>query len=175
MSKPILGILAAAGCGLIADATLAGESSGDKQKSAASQEKSAAGAAPSSGNEPTYKIGPDGKVSWAVYEGFKRYHGECHICHGPNGLGSTFAPALAETMKTTSYAQFKDIISNGKASGEKAMPAYANNPNVMCYVDSIYVYLKARADGKLAAGDEAVENKEEKSQEAKDAEKQCMK
>lgn len=116
-----------------------------------------------------------GKVSWAVYEGFKRYHAECHTCHGPNGLGSTFAPALAETMKNSDEAKFKEVVANGKASGAKAMPAYANNPNVMCYIDSIYAYLKARADGSLAAGDDAVKDHEEKTQEAKDAEAECMK
>ena len=35
-------------------------------------------------------------VDWATYNGYRRYHGECHVCHGPNGLGSTYAPALAE-------------------------------------------------------------------------------
>ncbi len=160
-------LLAATGavCGLLADTVLSQDKNGPK---------SATGNTQTSG-EPTYKIGDDGKVDWAVYEGYKRYHAECHTCHGPNGSGSTFAPALAETMKGSNYAQFIEIVTKGKASGDKAMPAFANNPNVMCYVDSIFVYLKARADGKVAAGDEAVKNKEEKSNEAKDAEKQCMK
>ena len=26
------------------------------------------------------------------------------------------------------------------------MPAFGNNPNVMCYVDDIYIYLRARAN-----------------------------
>jgi hypothetical protein len=26
------------------------------------------------------------------------------------------------------------------------MPAFGNNPNVMCYIDDIYIYLRARAD-----------------------------
>ncbi len=39
-------------------------------------------------------------VDWATYNGYRRYHGECHVCHGPNGLGSTYAPALAESLKT---------------------------------------------------------------------------
>ena len=32
------------------------------------------------------------------------------------------------------------------------MPALGDNPNVMCYIDDIYVYLKARADGVLPRG-----------------------
>lgn len=127
-----------------------------------------------SSGEPTYRISEDGTVDWATYEGFKRYHAECHTCHGPNGLGSTFAPALADTMKGTTFEQFKEVVANGKASAEKAMPAFASNPNVMCYVDSIYVYLKARADGSLAAGDDKVKNKVAKSKEMQDAESQCM-
>jgi mono/diheme cytochrome c family protein len=165
MPRLIFSALAAASLsGLLADTLLAGESkpAGDK---AAPAEAAADGDKPAGG----------GKVSWAVYEGFKRYHAECHTCHGPNGLGSTFAPALAETMKGGSAEQFKEIVAKGKASGEKAMPGFANNPNVMCYVDSIYAYLKARADGTLKAGDDAVKDHEEKTQEAKDAEAQCMK
>lgn len=163
MPRLVVQALAAASLsGIFADALLAGEtkpSQGAADPAAASADKPAG----------------DGKVSWAVYEGYKRYHAECHTCHGPNGLGSTFAPALAETMKGGDEAQFKEVVANGKTSGDKVMPAFATNPNVMCYVDSIYAYLKGRADGSVAAGDEAVKNHEEKSQEAKDAEAACMK
>lgn len=173
MSFAIVRVLAAASFGgLLADAVLAGENKPQPAPAASSGEKSAGSG---EGGEPSYNIAADGKVDWAIYEGFKRYHAECHTCHGPNGLGSTFAPALAETMKGGTFAAFKEVVANGKASGEKAMPAFANNPNVMCYVDSIYVYLKARADGKLKAGDEAIKNHEEKTAEAKEAEQQCMK
>ena len=45
---------------------------------------------------PTYKISPDGTVDWYTFSGFRRYHSDCHVCHGPNGEGSSYAPALAE-------------------------------------------------------------------------------
>ena len=48
-------------------------------------------------------------------------------------------------MKTTSYEQFKEVVSNGKTAADKVMPAFASNPNVMCYIDDLYTYLKARA------------------------------
>lgn len=128
-----------------------------------------------SSGEPTYRISEDGTLDWATYEGYKRYHAECHTCHGPNALGSTFAPALADTMKEMNYEQFKEMVAKGKTSAEKSMPAFASNPNVMCYLDGIYVYLKARADGSLKAGDDAVKKKVAKSQEVQDAEKECMK
>ena len=45
---------------------------------------------------PTYKIQPDGTVDWYTYSGYRRYHSECHVCHGPDGMGSSYAPALKE-------------------------------------------------------------------------------
>ena len=43
---------------------------------------------------PTYKVAPDGTVDWYTYSGFRRYHSECHVCHGPDAEGSSFAPGL---------------------------------------------------------------------------------
>ena len=124
--------------------------------------------------EPTYRISKDGKVDWATYEGFRRYHGDCHTCHGPNAMGSTFAPALAESMKSMTYEQFKETVSSGRTFSDRVMPAFASNPNVMCYIDDLYTYLKARADGVLAAGRSHVSDHMAKGQEAKDFEKVCM-
>ena len=52
------------------------------------------------------------------------------------------------------------------------MPALGTDPNVMCYIDDIYTYLRARADGKLGRGRPA--KHEAKTQEAIDAENACM-
>lgn len=41
--------------------------------------------------DPTYNILPDGKVDWRTYSGFLRYSAECLRCHGPDGLGSSYA------------------------------------------------------------------------------------
>ena len=38
---------------------------------------------------PTYNIASDGTVDWYTFSGFRRYHSECHVCHGPDGEGST--------------------------------------------------------------------------------------
>lgn len=43
---------------------------------------------------PTFKVAADGTVDWYTYSGYRRYHSECHVCHGPDGMGSTYAPAL---------------------------------------------------------------------------------
>lgn len=105
---------------------------------------------------PAYKIAPDGTVDWYTYSGFRRYHSECHVCHGPDGLGSSFAPALATSLETMPYEDFLDIVVNGRervtASEQQKMPAFGINPNVMCYLDDIYVYLKARSDGAVGRG-----------------------
>ena len=55
---------------------------------------------------PTYKVAPDGTVDWYTYSGYRRYHSECHVCHGPDGMGSSYAPALKDSLKTMSYADF---------------------------------------------------------------------
>lgn len=124
--------------------------------------------------QPTYRISEDGTIDWATYEGFKRYHSECHVCHGPNGLGSTFAPALAESLKTMTYDQFKETVSSGRTFADRVMPAFASNPNVMCYVDDLYTYLKARADGALKSGQAWVKKRVAKTKEAQEYEKSCM-
>ncbi|MES9979734.1 MAG: hypothetical protein ABW107_13400, partial [Candidatus Thiodiazotropha sp. 6PLUC5] len=41
----------------------------------------------------------DGKVDFGTYNGFRRYHADCHVCHGPAGLGSSYAPALMDSLK----------------------------------------------------------------------------
>ena len=45
---------------------------------------------------PTFKVAADGTVDWYTYSGYRRYHSECHVCHGPDGMGSTYAPALTD-------------------------------------------------------------------------------
>ncbi|MCJ8144206.1 c-type cytochrome, methanol metabolism-related [Ancylobacter sp. A5.8] len=133
---------------------------------AVAQDATAAAAAPEGGKTkdelgkytlpdgtPTYFIQPDGTIDWYAYSGYRRYHAECHVCHGPDGMGSSYAPALANSLKTMSYEKFMEIVVNGKrevnSSQNQVMPAFGENNNVMCYLDDIYIYLKARADGAL--------------------------
>ncbi|MET0709866.1 MAG: c-type cytochrome, methanol metabolism-related [Tardiphaga sp.] len=97
---------------------------------------------------PTFKI-TDGSVDWYTYSGYRRYHSECHVCHGPDGEGSTYAPALKESVKTMSYGEFIEVIASGRknvnASQNNVMPAFGDNTNVACYIDDLYVYLRARS------------------------------
>ncbi|MHA6641228.1 c-type cytochrome, methanol metabolism-related [Mesorhizobium sp. A623] len=124
---------------------------------------------------PTYKI-EDGKVDWYTFSGYRRYHSDCHVCHGQDGMGSSYAPALATSLKTIDYANFLAIVAAGRTDvgggKESVMPAFGDNKNVYCYMDDIYVYLRARADGSAPRG--RPPQHEDKSQAAKDAEAACM-
>ena len=125
---------------------------------------------------PTYKIAQDGTVDWYVYSGFRRYHSDCHVCHGPNGDGSSFAPALKDSLKRINYDDFLGLVAGGRKNVSTAqvnvMPAFGQNPNVMCYVDDIYVYLHARANDAVAPGRPA--NHEDRPEAFAKAEDACM-
>lgn len=105
---------------------------------------------------PTYDIAEDGTVDWYTFSGFRRYHAECHVCHGPDGEGSTYAPALKQSALDMDYYDFVDVVVNGRkkvgASANSVMPAFGENRNVMCYLDDIYIYLRARGTEEVARG-----------------------
>lgn len=126
--------------------------------------------------EPTYNVEEDGTVDWYTYSGFRRYHSECHVCHGPDGMGSTYAPALADSMKSMDYADYLNVVVNGRqveqAGNTSVMPAFGDNLNVMCFIDDIFVYLKARADGAIPRG--RPQKRADKPQEAREYEKSCF-
>ncbi|MCO8143950.1 c-type cytochrome, methanol metabolism-related [Rhodovulum tesquicola] len=125
---------------------------------------------------PTYFIAEDGTVDWLTFSGFRRYHAECHVCHGPDGMGSTYAPPLKDAVERMDYYDFVYIVSNGiqnvDVSHQNVMPTFGQNKNVMCYIDDIYVYLKARGDGALQRGRPA--KREDKSDAVASFEAECM-
>ena len=125
---------------------------------------------------PTFKVAPDGTVDWYTYSGYRRYHSECHVCHGPDGMGSTYAPALTNSVKTMSYGDFVGVVASGRknvsSSQENVMPALGDNPNVACYMDDLYIYLRARAND--AVGRARPAKKEDKPEAYTQAENSCM-
>jgi methanol metabolism-related c-type cytochrome len=125
---------------------------------------------------PTFKVAPDGTVDWYTYSGYRRYHSECHVCHGPDGEGSTYAPALKNSLKTMSYSDFLTVVASGRknvsSSQDNVMPALGDNPNVACYMDDIYIYLRARANN--AVGRVRPAKHEDKPAAAQQAEDSCM-
>src|SRR5260370_1933046 len=125
---------------------------------------------------PTFKIGSDGAADWYTYSGYRRYHSECHVCHGPDGMGSTYAPALKDSLKTMSYADFLGVVASGRqnvsTAQDNVMPAFGDNPNVACYMDDLYVYLRARAND--AVGRERPAKHEDKTEAYTKAEDSCI-
>ena len=125
---------------------------------------------------PTFHISADGKVDWYTYSGFRHYHSECHVCHGPYGDGSSYAPALKQSLKTIPYGDFLTIVANGRqnvtSATENVMPSFGHNLNVICHLDDIYVYLRARSDGALGRVRPA--EHEDKPVAAALAENKCM-
>ena len=125
---------------------------------------------------PTFKVAADGTVDWYTYSGYRRYHSECHVCHGPDGMGSTYAPALKDSLKTMSYGDFLGVVASGRknvnTAQENVMPAFGDNPNVACYMDDLYVYLRARAND--AVGRVRPAKHEDKPEAYTEAEKSCM-
>jgi methanol metabolism-related c-type cytochrome len=105
---------------------------------------------------PTYKVEPNGAVDWYTYSGYLRYNSICIVCHGPDGSGSSFAPALVDSLKNLSYGEFLATVAEGKkdvtAAADYVMPAFGNNKNVTCFLDDIYIYLRARSNGAVGRG-----------------------
>jgi methanol metabolism-related c-type cytochrome len=124
---------------------------------------------------PTFKV-DNGKVDFYSYVGFVRYSANCLQCHGPDGLGSTYAPSLLESLQRLSYGNFLAIVASGlkdvSNSSNLVMPSLGVNRNVMCYIDAIYVYLRARSDGAIGRG--RPENHDPKPESFSKAEDACM-
>ena len=121
---------------------------------------------------PTFHVGEDGTVDWYTFSGYRRYHAECHVCHGPDGQGSSYAPALAKSAVAMDYYDFVDVVVNGRVHGNSVMPSFGTNLNVMCYLDDIYIYLKAVGSEAIPRGRPA--KKAEKPDAFTAAEDACM-
>jgi methanol metabolism-related c-type cytochrome len=144
--RQLIAALVLAGCPFVLGTAIAfGDASGDP-----AAVKSEDGKYYDKNSNPTYKVQSDGTVDWYTYSGYRRYHSECHVCHGPDGEGSTYAPALSKSLQTLSYPDFTNVVVNGRknvnTAQESVMPAFGTNRNVMCYLDDIFVYLRARAN-----------------------------
>jgi methanol metabolism-related c-type cytochrome len=125
---------------------------------------------------PTFKVQSDGTVDWSTYSGVRRYHSDCHVCHGPDGEGSSYAPALSHVLKTMNYPDFANVVVNGRknvnTAQESVMPSFGTNPNVMCYIEDIFVYLRARTNDAVPRG--RPQKHEDKPEGAAQAENSCL-
>jgi mono/diheme cytochrome c family protein len=105
--------------------------------------------------EKPYTI-TDGKVDRKTFNGWRRYTQSCMRCHGPDGAGSSYAPSLVESVKHMTQDEFNEIVVNGRinvnSASENVMPPFGEVEDVVAYLDHIWGYLKARADGALDRG-----------------------
>lgn len=151
MGRKTIGALIAVGMLMAGTGTLHADGSGDP--AVASQTD---GEYFDKAGNPTFHIAKDGTVDWYTGIGYTRYTANCMQCHGPDGLGSSFAPSLVDALTTMGYYDFMSVVANGKrdvsSSQQLVMPTFGTNPNVMCYIDPIFVYLRARSDGALGRG-----------------------
>src|SRR5262249_48756256 len=108
--------------------------------------------------------------------GIPPYHADCHVCHGPDAEGSRYAPALSHVLKTMNYPDFANVVVNGRknvnTAQESVMPSFGTNPNVMCYIEDIFVYLRARANDALPRG--RPQKHEDKLEAVTQAENSCL-
>ncbi len=93
---------------------------------------------------PTYNVKADGTVDWYTYSGYRRYHSDCHVCHGPDGEGSSYAPALSQSLKNMDYGDFLGVVASGRknvsSSQENVIGViFGDNPNVACYMDDLCI------------------------------------
>src|SRR5215469_1280748 len=98
----------------------------------------------------------DGKVDKKTFNGWRRYTESCLRCHGPDGAGSSYAPDLVDSVKHMTQDEFNEVVVNGRtnvnAARENVMPPFGEVEDVVMYLDDIWAYLKARADGVLGRG-----------------------
>lgn len=95
----------------------------------------------------------NGKIDPHTYQGYIVYTRVCQACHGPDGLGSSFAPSLVRAAERRSFAEFARTIAGGlQIRPGRVMPSFADDEYVLSHISNIYSYLKARSSGKLERG-----------------------
>jgi mono/diheme cytochrome c family protein len=106
-------------------------------------------------DEKPYRV-EEGRVDRGTFNGYRRYGNSCMQCHGPDGMGSSYAPNLTESLKHLTQDQFNDVVINGRTnvtrSAQNVMPSFGYVEDVALYINDIYGYLKARSDGALGRG-----------------------
>jgi mono/diheme cytochrome c family protein len=107
-----------------------------------------------SGQKPY--IVENGKVDKKTFNGWRRYTESCLRCHGPDGAGSSYGPELVESVRHMTQDAFNEVVVNGRtnvnAANTSVMPPFGEVEDVVTYLDDIWAYLQARADGVLGRG-----------------------
>nr|WP_163501810.1 cytochrome c [Halomonas socia] len=98
-------------------------------------------------------LAEDGRVDPDTYDGYIAYTRSCQACHGPDGLGSSFAPNLVRASERRDFAEFARTIAGGReVQPGQVMPAFADDPYVLGNIENIYSYMRGRAAGDIGRG-----------------------
>jgi mono/diheme cytochrome c family protein len=81
---------------------------------------------------------------WSALRSF-----DCARCHGRD-YGGWSAPDLVAAVRDGSRERFTHSVLEGEIV--RGMPGYKAQAGVVAELDAIYAYLRARADGVIAAG-----------------------
>ena len=73
-----------------------------------------------------------------LHEGWRRYHAVCVHCHGPDGLGSSFAPSLIDPPPQR--RRFLEVVRQGLPG---RMVGFKDDPNVAPHLEAILAYLQS--------------------------------
>lgn len=104
-------------------------------------------------HEPGSYTVVDGEVDEPTFRGYEAYSRSCAACHGPDGVGSSFAPSLVRAAERRTYEEFARTVTEGQEiQPGQVMPSFADDAYVMEHLPYIYSYMKARADGELGRG-----------------------
>jgi mono/diheme cytochrome c family protein len=105
-----------------------------------------------------YHSVPRDTVSPGVYEGWKQFALYCARCHGDYGVGTSFAPALVESVKATGTIPTIELFIQTVCAGrvEKGMPAWCAVGLDISAMQAMHAYLLERANGKVGLGRPAV-------------------
>lgn len=105
-----------------------------------------------------YHSVPRDTVTQDVYDGWKQYMIHCARCHGDFGVGTSFAPALVESVKPEgtipTLESFIQTVCAGRM--DKGMPAWCAAGLEMSAMQTMHAYLVERANGKVGLGRPAV-------------------
>jgi mono/diheme cytochrome c family protein len=95
----------------------------------------------------------NGHVDASTMVGWEVYTGSCMACHGPDGVGSSFAPSLLRVAERRTFDDFAITIAEGLSIRPgMVMPSFAGDSRVMSHVVDIWNYLGARLEGGLPRG-----------------------
>jgi mono/diheme cytochrome c family protein len=89
-----------------------------------------------------------------TYQGWKQYELNCARCHGEYAVGTSFAPALLVSLREGGTIPTKESFITTVCAGrpDKGMPAWCTLGLEISTIERMYLYAKARADGKISIG-----------------------